>query len=777
MKEDLFAKLSSYLDAHRGHNSSTALVNAWLEEQFASPPEPDDASTLLYALSRERSVWRDGEFLTPQPLAAFIARLAELYPVRSVLDPTCGSGLLLRTVAAQVGAEVVHGIDIDRHSVPFATAVLGERATIICGDAFSEHEGILDHYDLIVADAPLGVRFREGPVVRGLSEAFRGDMGQALAVWACGHLSEVGAALIVVAPSFLEDHNAGRIHSAIADLGCRIRALLQLPGGTLRSTSMHTYLLVLERGRQQEIFVGQYADGDEHQSQLAVNFKRGKSGPQPALGRLCRLTEFRGFESFVARERLTRLARKAGWRGVPGAAVFTACRVLGEERCDLASHQPAGCYLRVAGPPIASLDPDELRPKRSGSGRVAVELDLAPEYADPRFMVHWFNTSEIGRTTLAAVSRGRVLPRVDLAALLESTIYLPTMTEQVQAVRGAASLARVRSEADELESQLWDGGRDVADVTNSIEMINREDRFEDWIETLPFPLASILWRHRTIGVSIRDRYPVLLHFFEATAAFIATVHVSAFAEDERLWSEHAPGLSRSLREQNLSLERASFGLWKAINERLGSTCGKMVGDPNELEVCRRVYGTPTEGVLGMLASSELRAILQRANAIRNEWGHGGAIGVDTAQKAHDELMELVARLRGIFGRRWSAYVLLQPGSCRYSNGVYHQGAKRLMGSRTSFEEIQIETTQALDSESLSLFDTTSQTSLRLQPFVKVMPSPTQRANACFFFNRRDMDVCRFVSYHFEPESSIEDRFPDVVDAIRRFHRFDADPAT
>ena len=51
------------------------------------------------------------------------------------------------------------------------------------------------------------------------------------------------------------------------------------------------------------------------------------------------------------------------------------------------------------------------------------------------------------------------------------------------------------------------------------------------------------------------------------------------------------------------------------------------------------------------------------------------------------------------------------------------------------------------------------------PFVKVLASPDTAINACYFFNRREADGFKFVSYHFEDKDSVTDAFPDMEEAL------------
>jgi hypothetical protein len=96
-----------------------------------------------------------------------------------------------------------------------------------------------------------------------------------------------------------------------------------------------------------------------------------------------------------------------------------------------------------------------------------------------------------------------------------------------------------------------------------------------------------------------------------------------------------------------------------------------------------------------------------------------------------------------------------------------------MGTRSApFEIVGRDSTQPLESDRLYLFDAISQKGMMLRPFIRVMPSPEKKATACFIFSRCEPVGARFVSYHFEEESSLTASFPDVDEAFRRIHLFD-----
>ena len=174
-----------------------------------------------------------------------------------------------------------------------------------------------------------------------------------------------------------------------------------------------------------------------------------------------------------------------------------------------------------------------------------------------------------------------------------------------------------------------------------------------------------------------------------------------------------------------------------------------------------MYATSDQKIIELLINSKIQDILQQANKIRNDsQGHGGAIGDEQAKFIHGDLFNLVQELRGVYGRSWLNYQMIQPQSGRYKNGIHEVNCKRIMGSRSSpFVEMVFKSEHALESNSLYLFDEVNQSGLKLQPFIEVIPSPVKQAVACFFYNRIEQEGARWISYHFEQESEITHQMP------------------
>ncbi len=159
--------------------------------------------------------------------------------------------------------------------------------------------------------------------------------------------------------------------------------------------------------------------------------------------------------------------------------------------------------------------------------------------------------------------------------------------------------------------------------------------------------------------------------------------------------------------------------------------------------------------------------MKETNALRNSWkGHGGIVGEAEAKRRHVKLADHLAKLRSLFGTIWDQYQLVKPRQASFTAGQFVYSVERLMGSRTPFEIIEAVVAEPMEDGQLHLLGSRANRALSLLPFIKVMASPTSAQNACYFYNRRQGEKLRFVSYHFETEAEVIEAFSDTESALK-----------
>lgn len=761
-------------------STNETLQSLWQYADSRRSIEPTDLWQALLALAREevsgeltpeviealigkadsRSA---GEFFTPPMVSRFMADLAKITKPTSVLDPTCGTGLMLQQVIAAYEPDMAEGIDLNRESCEVASALLKGQVTIMQGNALDTALELQAQYDLIIADPPLSARVQPGQLPPSLQGVRLRDLAQYIVIWGCQRLPQEGTLAIVMSPSSLQH---APFVEAIHASGCRIRATLHVPSGTRLNTGSASQVLVIDRGAQQDVFVGQLSDDPVHSQRLIQNFKRHKSDRHPSLGRAIPLDQFIGYEALEAAHLIHERARKTFLAAVAFSDLVIEQRSLDKHELEQnAVVLPANAMLLPRSGIRFTLETQKI----SSNDKTCTCYVLDKSKAHVSYLIRWLE-SDLGKLALQASGASSLMgiSRISKRALERLTCYLPPIKAQLDILETLRQLERVRSEAQEIEAQCWTGRHESDDILQRAQTINQEDRYEDWLASLPYPLASILHRHRVSSDDPRVRFIVLLHFFEALAEFLATVHLSAFVSHSILWQEQKVSLTRALTSQNLSLDRATFGAWKVVVEKLGAATRAMLNKEEDASVALNLYAVTGATWLNKLCAPEISQVLIRANSIRNTHsGHGGAMGKDQAKSLEDELRDLVENLRSVWGRGWNQYELIQIDKMTYVDGQFSYDAPRIMGANCQFERVIRTASTPMDSGQLYLLADGSSKGLKLLPLVRLMASPSQAANACYFYNRSEGDGQRFVSYHFEQEADVFQHFEDTAMALKQ----------
>ena len=104
-------------------------------------------------------------------------------------------------------------------------------------------------------------------------------------------------------------------------------------------------------------------------------------------------------------------------------------------------------------------------------------------------------------------------------------------------------------------------------VDESVKPIN-EALLEQWIETLPFPLASILWASYS-SFNYEHKVDYLLDFFEALSEFIFTLLLSGLATNKLIIQQEVVQIFKKEEEFSRDwFEKPSFGTWNSLGKEL-----------------------------------------------------------------------------------------------------------------------------------------------------------------------------------------------------------------
>jgi hypothetical protein len=689
---------------------------------------------------------RTVEYVDPALIADFLLAFTEGVPPLRVLDPWAGLGISLAAleqagrvssgVAIEINAEVD---DVSRHLWP------GSGIERRLGDAAMVLADGLGSFDLVAGYPPIGM---PQAILRTQHPAIdlRASKTYTMLVQAAMTVAPQGT-LIVVLPESFFGPRAARVRDALAAASMFPSASFALP---LRSfaTSIALSLVVFTHEVCDNLFVAEL-DPSGDLASVVHNYRARLAGRLPQLGMLVPPQSFVSWRATLLAVDIAALAQRSGLRRVALREICTAMRAAQREEPEF-NVSPNAVYLPKLGisPAVTTLDAPAIKPHNY------LQLLVQPERADPEYLAAFFN-SPLGRRVREHLATGTTIPKLSLQTLGTADVYLPELIQQQRAAVGVGrTLSELRQSVTSLERELWERPLRAVHVEQELHALLEGDGLERWMESLPFPLASILWRSRAVQEPER-RCRHLVHFFEAVTVFLADLHLSALRRDPKTWA--AIGAHPSAGGSAI-YTHGSIGIWGDLLARLArQTRGLLERErPLALELFQV---TEPDRILAISRTSVVAALKEEAAQFRRDWiAHSVEVSREDWDRRLEQAEATLGRVREGIADAFADWQLVLAGAGRNHAGVIATSIKVPSGTRSDFREDVVELRELPEDGGLYLLESGASLMLRLGPLLRMGRSPNAVDDACYFYDRLQADAgpdgVRWVSYHYEPQPEV-----------------------
>ncbi len=182
-----------------------------------------------------------GQYLTPLPVAEMIAQIcSDVGRGRTVVDPFCGSGLLLDTLARRRQGLRLVGVEISEPVARLAEALAGlagSGMTLVQDDAFAAWQaGRLPDADIVVANPPFGAVAscldRNHPMIPQALRSMRQIPAELLGLEVCVSVLRPGGVVGIVVPQSVLTNSTWSAYRADVFRRLRLFAVVSLPEAT-----------------------------------------------------------------------------------------------------------------------------------------------------------------------------------------------------------------------------------------------------------------------------------------------------------------------------------------------------------------------------------------------------------------------------------------------------------------------------------------------------------------------------------------------------------------
>lgn len=406
------------------------------------------------------------------------------------------------------------------------------------------------------------------------------------------------------------------------------------------------------------------------------------------------------------------------------------------------------------------------RASATGSSGRVLSIQLDDEAVDTRFLTAWLN-SEQGvssrRRAIEASSTGAHLHALssDSSSLMrwadELIVPVPDRRTQRELASADERLASFEAELSAQRESVWTSPESAESVVNQFAGAF-DDSLSAWLDQLPYPIASALWTAETAS-SPGEQQRAYIHAWEAIVMFHATVLLSASRTDLGRSGEVEAAIGQTLRQQNLGIERASFGTWVIILERVSKEFRRALeeGDADEVARVRRSFADLSQSGIERLVSKDLVRKINEVNTKRNRWlGHNGYTSNEEWRAQVVSLVSDLRELRQILGNVWAQLLLVRAGSSKLRRDGRVQTAEVAVGTRSPFKARDFTVGAEMIDGDLYLAKDGSQSPLPLGQFVQLRAAPQDAQYTTYFYNRTEGTSIRMISYQYGPESEIQD---------------------
>ncbi len=413
---------------------------------------------------------------------------------------------------------------------------------------------------------------------------------------------------------------------------------------------------------------------------------------------------------------------------------------------------------------IASLADLQLKPHNY------IQIVLDQEKVNAEYLAHFFNTT-LGQKIRESLQNGAIIPKINKSQLNKTMVYIPELSTQIEVRQVDATIENISSDLEILKRQLWEQPQHAQKIQKSVNSLNTNKNFENWLDILPFPLASILWAYHAED-NPKNKLAHLLNFFEALAQFNTILMLSAYASEPDCIIQHS---NKWFNKKSKGwFKQVSFGNWRDLGEMLANETRHFLADKNTRDHCRKMFGDPDPDFIDLLINEKLYDILKIAKNRRNEWkGHGGFESESDAKKRLDLLEPELAATRKLVTDSYSTAFLLRPDTNEHKDGIFYNRTDALIGRSTPFKKLLKKTISVMDSGKLYMLHEDQFEPVELLPFIRV-----EKNNACYFFSKIEKNKAQYVSYQVDQEHSLDipldelkstfkQLFPDVKFALEK----------
>jgi hypothetical protein len=584
---------------------------------------------------------------------------------------------------------------------------------------------------------------------------------------AAGFSREDGILITVgnVAELLSEGLEDGRIN------GLRLAAIL---AASDRPTYHGKDVLIFTATDIDAVFIGLLSSDENQQKKVVNNYLNDRIGGSVTLGRKETLAGYMPIAKFRERENYEQAAKRSGDKLIPIEDLVKLGGWFGpllpeyvdeENLKDLEASVFIDQESRLET--VTAWPGAEPHPFPDQGMVMRIQVVLRADKMLPEYFAQVLN-GELGKLLLASSSKPDKWMRTKLDRDLFLGSQFPTadLAEQQRRLTFSRKVEAVSTEVGMTKRKLWMRPGSWATIEKDFRLRYPEPGPDEWIEVLPFPLASILKGYYAKAYP-NDRLERLLHFFEGLSQYLSTLFLSVLASDRQFYQKNWAQIIGWQEERQTWIRTATFAGWNHLLANLNKAIRRYANEPDT--VLREQVGVRNalnDDVINHLAAPFLHSALEELGERRNTWkAHAGAVSRKHQMERLEELAEYLAVLKDTLQNGFHSLELYRAGKMEFSNPGWDIETQVLGGSNPQFREVLFASPEVVTG---GLFSHTegAERIVKLLPLIQLRHSLRTETDVVYFYNRLNTDgQIRMISYYYEQDGDITITDVGVLEAL------------
>jgi len=493
------------------------------------------------------------------------------------------------------------------------------------------------------------------------------------------------------------------------------------------------FCIFFDKARQyKKIFRAEYINNENLINKIINNQKKRIVSQNDSHGIFQESKDFKILREIAKSNEISKIEEKSNWK-----KYFFKEIILEFSQKDITS-QPTNSKSIFNSSLIAKKffdDFDEFVKNVKTSKYIEVQFDS--KVVSSEFMKLMLN-NYYGRLKLNSIKKGSTIPHITKKDFFELDFMIPSYEIQNKFISNQMIIQSNIQYLQELQMKQWIDF-DFNQVSQKLEPFRSINSIESWIETLPYPIASILWLYVTSSTK-EKKNGYLINFFEAFSEFMCGFILSFFNRDsENLLKYKAKWINQDNSYNDWYL-KPTFGGWLNLLNLLVD-----LNITLEVDELQKIYDVIDEDPFtSILKNKSLIKVLKKANQIRNSYiGHSGIKNENIHNETNNYLERLLIELREIIGYAFYEYEIVSLIKTEPYDEISINEMYILKGSKFPFTEKTIRTKQRLLKDHLYIMRENKDTFIKLVDLIQV----DIQVGASFYYSRFENSMTSLSSYH------------------------------